>query len=382
DALQHLVEQRTLELRSANQRLEIEIAERRRAESALQHQLARERLMGAIAQRIRQSLNLDTILDTTVTEVRQFLQTDRVLIYRFEPNWHGSVAVESVADQCLSILGQVVNDPCFMETYIPLYHQGRVKATEDIYASTLTPCHINLLAQFQVRANLVAPILTGEELWGLLIVHQCVGPRPWQPLEIELIKQLADQVGIAIQQAQLYQRLEEVNQELHRLATSDGLTQVANRRRFDQVLEQEWNRMTREKTPLALILCDIDFFKRYNDAYGHPIGDECLQRVAREIYLTAKRSVDLVARYGGEEFVVLLSNTSITGALHVAQEIHFRVKALRIAHVASPYEYVTLSVGVAGIIPNPDSSPAQLLAEADRALYRAKAEGRDRVVCA
>jgi diguanylate cyclase (GGDEF)-like protein len=224
-------------------------------------------------------------------------------------------------------------------------------------------------------------MLQGEELWGLLVAQQCSEPRLWQQFEIDLVKQLATQVAIAIQQSELYQQLQTANQQLQRLASLDSLTSVANRRRFDNYLEQEWRRMAREQAPLSLILCDIDCFKAYNDTYGHLAGDDCLQQVARAISHVVKRPADLVARYGGEEFAVILPNTKTEGAIQIAEKIRSRVKALRIVHANSRFrQHVTLSLGVASTIPGDESSPTILIAAADRALYQAKAQGRDRVI--
>lgn len=176
----------------------------------------------------------------------------------------------------------------------------------------------------------------------------------------------------------LYQQLEAANQELQRLATSDGLTEVANRRKFDQYLEQEWRRLRREGEPLSLILCDVDFFKRYNDTYGHIAGDECLRRVACAISSAVRRPADLVARYGGEEFAAILPNTDAHGGLYVAEAIRSAVRALQLPHPKSTAAgTVTLSLGVSCTIPDCDTSPAQLIAAADRALYQAKRDGRD-----
>jgi diguanylate cyclase (GGDEF)-like protein len=137
--------------------------------------------------------------------------------------------------------------------------------------------------------------------------------------------------------------------------------------------------MAREKLPLSLILGDIDFFKTYNDTYGHQAGDACLCRVADALRFCAKRSVDLVARYGGEEFAVILPHTTPEGAFRVAEEIRVAVNMLKIAHIQSSVsEYVTLSLGIACMYPVPHTPPAMLIAEADAALYQAKAAGRDR----
>lgn len=177
----------------------------------------------------------------------------------------------------------------------------------------------------------------------------------------------------------LYQHLEVANQELQRQATLDGLTQVANRRMFDRYLQQEWRRMIREGAPLSLILCDLDFFKPYNDTYGHQAGDRCLQRVAGNLREVVQRPADLVARYGGEEFAIVLPNTPADGALAVGEAIRTRVKNLEMTHAGSrSCGVVTLSVGVATVIPSSCDSPEKLIESADRALYRAKEQGRDR----
>lgn len=179
--------------------------ERKRAELARRQQTERERLVVEIAQRIRQSLNLDSILNTTVCEVREFLQVDRVLIYRLEPDWSGVVVVESVSPSWEALLNRNLTDPSFAN-YVHLYQQGRIQATADIYTAGLTQCYIDFLAQLQVRADLVVPILQAEKLWGLLVCNHCAEPRQWQQLEIDLLKQLATSVVIAIQQSELYQQ--------------------------------------------------------------------------------------------------------------------------------------------------------------------------------
>jgi PAS domain S-box-containing protein len=167
-----------------------------------------ERLVAAIALKIRQSLELDDILNTTVTEVREFLQTDRVLIYRFNPDWSGQVVVESTDKGCMGVLDSTIHDPCFGKDYSHLYRNGRVRAINNIYTAGLTPCYVEMIAQFQVVAVLTVPILVGETLWGLLIAHHCRGERQWKMNDIELLEQLATQVAIAIQQSELYSRVQ------------------------------------------------------------------------------------------------------------------------------------------------------------------------------
>lgn len=174
----------------------------------LQQRIEREQLIAQISQKIHQTLDLEEILQTTVTEVRQFLQSDRVFVYRFQPDFSGIIVVESVSQDWLSIVNAKVEDQYFVTTQGEDYRQGRIQAVADIYTAGLDECHVNLLAQFQIRANLVVPILHGEALWGLLVANHCAAPREWQPLEINLLQQLATQVGIALQQAELYQQVQ------------------------------------------------------------------------------------------------------------------------------------------------------------------------------
>ena len=169
--------------------------------------------------------------------------------------------------------------------------------------------------------------------------------------------------------------------ELQRLAHLDGLTSVANRRRFDGYVYREWKRAQRDQLPLSLILCDVDHFKQYNDAYGHQAGDDCLRAVAKAIETVVRRPSDLVARYGGEEFAVILPNTPAAGGVQVAEAIRDRVRQLNIVHEQSQTnQYVTLSLGVTSFVPCRTDSLKHLIALADKALYGAKRQGRDRSI--
>ena len=170
-------------------------------------------------------------------------------------------------------------------------------------------------------------------------------------------------------------------QEAEDLAHRDGLTQIANRRSFDTALLDEWQRCLRQGAPLSLVLLDIDHFKAYNDRYGHPAGDECLRRVAARIADAVSHPGDLAARFGGEEFGILLPGADGAGAQLVAQRVHEGVRELTIPHEASSVAtVVTVSVGVASVVPTSSFTSRGLLLAADQALYAAKETGRDRIV--
>ncbi len=171
---------------------------------------------------------------------------------------------------------------------------------------------------------------------------------------------------------------QKVESELQELAKTDTLTQVSNRRHFDELFGREWLRQARSNRPIALLLVDIDHFKRFNDTLGHPQGDLCLVKVARGLQEGIFRPGDFVTRYGGEEFAIILTETDLEGALLVAERIRESVEALKIEHPASPtFPYVTVSVGVAATIPTREQNPDVLLQAADQALYDAKSGGRN-----
>lgn len=169
--------------------------------------------------------------------------------------------------------------------------------------------------------------------------------------------------------------------EMNKIASIDGLTQIPNRRRFDEHLEHQWKQMIRERSPICLILFDIDHFKQFNDTYGHLAGDDCLKQVAQVLEGCVQRPSDLIARYGGEEFAAILPQTTIAGAIEVAQRVQTEIANLKIFHEKSSVsDYLTLSIGIAGSIPTSTQSFSKLLDEADQYLYLAKQQGRDRII--
>ena len=188
----------------------VDISQRQQTEAEITIQANRVKLLSAIALRIRESLDLSTILQQTVDEVRSFLNTDRVLICRVD-NLKANMAVESIAPAWDSILERNIADTCFTTELVDRYGRGRIQVIEDINKANLSKCYFDLLDSCQVKANLVVPIVAESKLWGLLLAQHCRSPRQWQQGNIELLEQLATRVGIAVQQAELHQRLQHLN---------------------------------------------------------------------------------------------------------------------------------------------------------------------------
>lgn len=233
---------------------------------------------------------------------------------------------------------------------------------------------------------IVAAALSADEIYD-----------PWWISSIQLASGLAFLISVLLwlgkrllRQLAIRERLEQqlhrasdglslANAELSSLALTDGLTEIANRRSFDEAIQRELVRARREGTTVSLLMVDVDYFKKFNDAYGHPAGDACLRRIARVIAANVARPADLPARYGGEEFAILLPATSPRGVAQVAENIREAVAAMEIAHSGSNQKCVTVSIGGATIDPNSmDSDPASLISAADTALYEAKRDGRNR----
>ena len=199
----------------------VDMTAQRQTVTVAQQQIAEEQLLGRltrlsmdVAARIRESLDLDAILQTTVDEIRAFLCVERVAIYQLQVHHHAQFIVESVTVEHCSILGFSLEDPCFDLEYAQQYEQGKISAIADIEAADLAPCYIELLRQINVRAILIVPIISDQALWGLLCAHQCSTTRQWHDYEIQLLQQLADQVGIALQQSHLYARIQQLNTDL------------------------------------------------------------------------------------------------------------------------------------------------------------------------
>ncbi|MGL5033152.1 MAG: diguanylate cyclase domain-containing protein [Microcystaceae cyanobacterium] len=198
----------------------------------------------------------------------------------------------------------------------------------------------------------------------------------------KVLQQQNEQLKVEIdERSKVEVALLEANEQLSLLASLDGLTGIANRRKFDEQIEAEWQRAKREQEPLSLILIDVDYFKKYNDTYGHLLGDDCLRKIAQVLHHVSKRATDLAARYGGEEFVLVLPHTNSQGAQELAKRIQKAIAAQRIPHQNSLVnDYVTLSIGIATVTPNLAMEMLDFIHAADQALFQAKSQGRDRVI--
>lgn len=362
-----------------------DITERKKNEVLIRQQAEHDRVLKTITNQIRNSLSLEAIFSCTVAEVQQFLQVDRVLFYRLTDEPEKTVAAEALSQRKIPPLQTRLYHRYFSEN-LKHYERGEISIISDIEEgdkiSNVEPNYLSLLRELEVKAHLVFPLINNNELWGLLIANHYYQSREWQPGEIGLLEQLVAQVAIAVHQAELYEKLQDANRELEKLARTDSLTLIGNRRHFNTTLNLEWKRSVREKTPISLLLCDVDYFKLYNDTYGHINGDLCLKKIAETLRTTAKRPSDLAARYGGEEFALILPNTPLVGALHLANILLQKVRDLQIPHRTSLIShYVTISIGVASVIPPNNTLPETMLIKAaDQALYQAKEQGRDRLI--
>ncbi|MBV8516701.1 MAG: GGDEF domain-containing protein [Acidobacteria bacterium] len=247
------------------------------------------------------------------------------------------------------------------ELCVPVHHHGRLVAVLNLESTRLAAFR-NKLSLLETVADQLAGAIASAQLIDALRATQSQLEQKTRDLEAA-----NEHLATAIE-------------TLHRISTQDGLTGVANRRHFDETLAVEWRRAARSRAALSLLMIDIDYFKRFNDASGHQAGDDCLRRVARCVQDAVHRAADLVARYGGEEFAVLLPDTDAERAIHVAETIRSRVESLNLEHPDAPCGHVTISIGLATAVPPRDgANMGDFIRCADSALYDAKRTGRNKV---
>jgi len=265
------------------------------------------------------------------------------------------------------------------------------------------------LDHFGVHGLLVVPMRSQEHVVGTITLARCGSTKPFSAEDLAMLQNLADRSALTLVNARLYSEnvrqaeqlrqanaeleqrvaertaeLEKAMEALHRLAVEDTLTGLANRRRFNDAMEEEIRRARRSRTPLSLLMCDVDFFKRYNDAYGHQGGDDCLRMVGQTMRDVFKRAGDLPARYGGEEFAVVLPGVTREQATQVGEKLRQALEDRAMPHKGSDVApYVTMSIGIATASELAEGIDADwFVAKADEALYKSKANGRNRVTCA
>lgn len=343
-----------------------------------------ESLSRQIVQDIHQSLQLQEVLDYATQSIQTLLQAQRVMIYRWcDPlnckrllNTEDVVAIEICNNNagCPFLQENPAPMPVVQKRRLCLLDQSLSHYPTSLAVAQPASTDLGSLSQ-----DIQIPIYQRHQLWGGLVVQNPAGEPPWGEGERETLNLIVRQLEISIQHAELHRQIQEANQELERISNTDALTQVANRRHFDAQLSHEWQRLGREQQSLSVILCDIDYFKQFNDTYGHLQGDACLVAVAQALRGCLKRPADFLARYGGEEFVVILPATPLSGAIEVVEQMQQAIAKLAIVHATHvSATQVTLSFGLYATVPSPGTSAQTIFAAADYALYQAKANGRDR----
>ncbi len=311
-------------------------------------------------------------------ETEEVLYQSRALLASIlNSSLDGIAALQAVRDP---ITGDIEDFRCLVVN--PIISRIFERNREDLIGKLVLRKFVSQLeSKADLFAEFVAVVESGQPTAGDV----------YYPTEVSLwfhyvAVKLGDGLSITVRditsRKQMELALQDANQKLELLANLDGLTQIANRRSFDKYLESEWQRHRQKQLSLGLVMLDIDYFKNYNDRWGHQAGDDCLVRVAQGIQRVIRKSTDLVSRYGGEEFVVILTQANLAEVHQKAQEIIASIANLGINHGASAVsDIVTVSIGIASLVPNQDTEGAELiLRQADLALYEAKRQGRNRVV--
>ncbi|WP_018881123.1 MULTISPECIES: diguanylate cyclase [unclassified Thioalkalivibrio] len=355
-----------------------DITRRKHLEARAQRQQRLQALVSAISARFA-DLAADAV-DAAVTEVLrdlgEFFQTGRAYVIRFRPD---GATMDLVHEWCAPgvqpFLDQMQGIPMESHGWVT----GHIRRRDTVHVpdvDDLPPEAAVEQAEFRrqmIESLLLIPLISDQNAFGMLGFDSVNRRCEWSPEEIATLQVVADIIAGTFARKQ-------AEAELARQARVDGLTGLANRREFDAVLERECR--SRREVNLALLMIDIDHFKPYNDRFGHQRGDDCLRQVARVLREAAHRPTDLVARYGGEEFACILPDTTLEGARAVGERVRREVEALQLEHPDNVTATVTVSLGVSTVSGARSTTPEALLGEADRLLYCAKREGRNRVCAA
>ncbi len=346
------------------------------------------------SQGLADDIQLDKLLTQLMTLVLENAGAEKGYLVIFQANhWY----IEATA----TIHSGVSVNRCEANTQVPIGLLNYVLRTQkSIVLKNATTDetfgHDPYLQQNRPLSVLCLSLVNQGKLNGIIYLENNLMTNAFTQERLTVLQLLSSQAAISLENAQLYSQLqqysqtleekvaertselEQVNKVLQQQAIIDGLTQLTNRRGFDQALERAWPQLMRSRQPLSLLLCDVDHFKAYNDHYGHLEGDQCLQQIAKTLQSSAQRQTDTIARYGGEEFALILPDTTLPAAMLLAEKVRSRVEQLQIPHVASPtHRWVTISIGVTSLIPHAEASPVTLIAAADQALYVAKSAGRN-----
>jgi diguanylate cyclase (GGDEF)-like protein len=327
----------------------------------------RERLIYSISNVVRSYVDIQKVLETTVEKIGSAFAVSRCLLIH-------TAEKQSDDEQILQVFEFTHNTPSVKEIF-------NSKGGNDFASSAFTLMRAqelslpfsdlnnfdrNFLLKLDFQSGLIIPLLLREQSLGVLFLQDCLEPRHWSIDDISLIESLADQISVAIENAELHL-------EQERQAITDGLTGIANRRSFSKTLLREFERAKRYEQSLSLIVLDLDYLKVINDSFGHQVGDEAIRTVA-QVLKQSSRAIDLAARYGGEEFCLLLPNTELAMAEQLAERLK---KLISDIHLEGP-GHISASLGIASYPLHANDSDA-LFRAADVALYQAKQEGRNRV---
>jgi len=362
-------------------RLRTERRRQRQLEEAVrQSNIERDQLAGLLA-RINEGQSLPELLDFLYEAIRDLLPCDRIGYSVIEGELVRSAWARSSSEPIR--LGVGLNAPLASTSLDALARDGTMRIIGDLEEHLRRRPQsepTRLLVEEGMRSSLSVPLHAFGKPVGFLFFNS-VRRHAYTEAHARLLQTIGSQLSVIIEKSRLMTELGEANAILAEQATTDPLTGLANRRAFEKHLELEWMRMRRFGQPLAVLFCDLDHFKAYNDLYGHAQGDTCLKDVATTLARFAQRPGDLAARWGGEEFVIVLSSTPLEGALAIAERIRRAIEEAAILHEASPISrVVTATIGVAVRIPGEAEPPEDLLVAADEALYRAKRAGRNRVL--
>ena len=358
--------------------------------AALERKFAEANALIRLGERVNAGLVLGDVLDQIFDSFRSIIPYDRIGCSLLEDEGHTVRAVWSRSLGAAPKLGIGYSAPLAGSSLARIIETGRPRIINDLeqylreHPRSLST---RLVLSDGVRSSLTCPLVALGKRVGF-VFFSSNRPGTYSERHVELLTPIAGQLSLVVEKGRLYADLlqakadlEAANRTLSRVATLDGLTGVPNRRSMDEMLENAWRRSVRNRTPLSLILIDIDHFKDFNDRFGHVAGDRCLVRVANEMRSTLRRPDDFLARYGGEEFLAFPASAPIEAAVGLAERLRLLVEQLPVEIPASgDLARVTISAGVAGLDSVPDGSVADLIASADRALYSAKAAGRNRVV--